>query len=72
MDYIHKPVMMHYVLDSLQELPVPHIFVVRLVVKAINHCREEKKKKTEAFFWTGISHAHQTIKIIFSDSYITD
>lgn len=38
MDYIHEPVVMHYVLDSLQQLPVPHVFVVRLVVEAVNNC----------------------------------
>lgn len=38
MDYIHEPVMVHYVLDSLQQLPIPHVLVVRLVPESVNHC----------------------------------
>lgn len=38
MDYIHEPVLMHYVLDSFKQLPVPHVLVVRLVLDAVNHC----------------------------------
>lgn len=38
MDYVHEPVLMHNVLDSFQQLPVPHVLVVRLVPDAINHC----------------------------------
>lgn len=42
-DYIHEPVRMHRVLDSLQQLPVPHVFVVRLVPEAVNHCANMKQ-----------------------------
>lgn len=38
MDYVHEPVLMHNVLDSFQQLPVPHVLVVRFVPDAINHC----------------------------------
>lgn len=38
MDYIHEPVMVNYVLDSLQQLPIPHVLVVRLIPESINHC----------------------------------
>lgn len=37
-DYIHEPVLMHYVLDSFEQLPVPHVLVVRLVLDAVDHC----------------------------------
>lgn len=38
MDYIHEPVLMHYVLGFFKQFPVPHILVVRLVLDGINHC----------------------------------
>lgn len=53
MDYVHEPVMMHYVLDSFQQLPVPHVLVVRLVLEAVNHCggREGTRKTSGSFYW---------------------
>lgn len=40
-DYIHEPVRMHYVLDSLQQLCVPDVLVVRVVAETVNHlCRQ--------------------------------
>lgn len=52
MDYIHEPVMMHYVLDSFQQLPVPHVLVVRLALEAVNHCggREGTRKTSGSFY----------------------
>lgn len=38
MDDVHEPILVHNVLDSFQQLPVPHVLVVRLVPDAINHC----------------------------------
>lgn len=38
MDYVREPVLMHNVLDLLEQLPVPHVFTVRLVPDAVNHC----------------------------------
>lgn len=37
-DYIHEPVLMHYVLGFFKQFPVPHVLVVRLVLHGINHC----------------------------------
>lgn len=38
MDYIHEPVGMYDVFDMLQQVPVPHVLVVRFSAHAINHC----------------------------------
>lgn len=37
-DYVHEPVAMHHILDFFQQLTVPDVLVVRLVLDAINHC----------------------------------
>lgn len=55
-NYIHEPVMMHYVLDPFQQLSVPHVLVVRLSLEAVNNCsgRAGTHKTSGLFYWSRI------------------